>query len=47
MRMSFDSLYQNIDVLKGPIAFSFTLFFCLRRLMFAYTIEMVQQTIVY
>jgi len=47
MREKYDSLYQNIEVLKGPIAFSFSLVFCYRRLIFAYVIAMVSQTIVF
>ena len=43
----FDSLYQNVELLKGPIAFSFTLFFCARRLAFALVIGQVHWTIVY
>ena len=46
-RLSYDSLYQNVDTLKGPIALSFTLLFCLRRLAFAYSVSYVQQTIVF
>ena len=43
----FDSLYQNVEVLKGPIAFAFTLYFCARRLAFAYVIGQVHWSIVY
>ena len=46
VRDRFDSLYQNVDVNKGPAAFSFTLYFCLRRLLFAYVIGNILQTIV-
>ena len=38
VRSKFDSLYQNVDVYKGPIAFAFTLYFCARRLVFALVI---------
>ena len=34
-------------MLKGPIAFSFTLYFCVRRLAFAFVIGQVHWTIVY
>ena len=47
MRERYDSLYQNIEVLKGPIALSFSLVFCYRRLIFAYVISLVSQTIVF
>ena len=40
MRMSYDSLYQNVETLKGPVALSMILLFCLRRLVFAYTTTM-------
>mmetsp|Transcript_10546 Transcript_10546/g.14228 ORF Transcript_10546/g.14228 Transcript_10546/m.14228 type:complete len:194 (+) Transcript_10546:787-1368(+) len=47
VRERFDSLYQNVEVYKGPIAFAFSLYFCLRRLAFAYVIGQVHTTIVY
>lgn len=40
-RLSYDSLYQNIDLTKGPIALSFLLIFCLRRLAFAYSVSIM------
>ena len=46
-RARYDSLYQNIDVYKGPVAFAFSLFFCMRRLVFAFVITRVLDTIVY
>jgi len=46
-RQRFDSLYQNVEVHKGPIAFAFSLYFCLRRLAFAFVIAQVHRTIVY
>ena len=47
IRDRFDSLYQNVDVYKGPIAISFSLYFCIRRLAFACVIGQVHWTIVY
>ena len=47
MRERYGSLYTSVEIYKGPIAFSFTLYFCLRRLLFAYTIATEQDTIVY
>ena len=36
-----------MEVLKGPIAFAFTLYFCARRLAFAFVIGQVHWSIVY
>ena len=47
MRERFDSLYQNVDVDKGPIAFAFSVYFCLRRLAFAFVVGQVRRTIVF
>ena len=47
MRARYDSLYQNVEVYKGPGAFAFTLYFCMRRLIFAFVITRVLDTIVY
>ena len=47
VRERYDSLYQNVDVFKGPIAFSFSFYFCLRRLAFAFVIGQVYRTIVF
>ena len=40
-------MYQNVDVYKGPSAFAFSLYFCTRRLVYAFVICQVQITIVY
>ena len=47
MRERFDSLFQNVDVYKGPIAFAFSVYFCLRRLAIAFVIGQVRRTIVF
>ena len=47
VRERYDSLYQSVDVYKGPIAFSFSFYFCLRRLAFAFVIGQVYRTIVF
>ena len=44
-RQSYDSLYLNIEVDKGPIAIAFSFVFLLRRLLFALTIGLVMQGI--
>jgi len=36
-----------VEIYKGPIAYSFTLYFCVRRLLFAYTVANEHNTIVY
>lgn len=47
LRQKYGALYQNVDVYKGPIAVSYSFYFCLRRLLFAYIVTQVFHTIVF
>ena len=44
-RQSYDSLYLNVEIDKGPIAIAYSIFFLMRRLLFAITIGLVMQGI--
>lgn len=45
-RQRYGSLYQNVDVYKGPVAISYSFYFCLRRLIFALIVTHSFRTIV-